>query len=136
MNDKPFYHYRKSGNSITSSYRPNLVKQWNNLFDIIDTFIQEKELDERYTEALNNRIALSILGIGMNEIANRSLSSSEKIEKLRDYINSNRFQKAVHSIDVTVMPIIWRALILLSKYKMVTGLYAELSIIRAARRRH
>lgn len=133
--DKPFYHYRKSGNTITSSYRPNLIIQWNHLFDIMEAFINENDLDKRYVDALNSRIALSIFGIGMNEIGNNSMPRTAIIKKLKKYIESTRFENAIHSVDISLMPPIWKALLLFSKYKMALCLYTELSAIRVVRRK-
>ena len=86
--DKPFYHYRYTKDSLTSKYRPNLSKQWENLFSEMQKRISTYHLSKDFQEAFNNRIALSILGIGMNEIGNPNL----KFFKFNRYI-SNEIKK-------------------------------------------
>ena len=57
--NQPFYHYwRANDTSVTSGYKPNLMNQWFNLYNIIESFLNEKGLDEDYYTALNNRICL------------------------------------------------------------------------------
>ena len=116
--DKCFYHYRKTGLTITSTYRPRLVEQWNRLFDIMATIIEEKKLDDDYSQALQNRIALSIIGIGMNELSKRERKFGGYVKAIRKYLKSERVHMALKRLDVSVMPLKWKAFMLCSRYKM------------------
>lgn len=133
--DKPSYHYRKMGDSITSSYRANLICQWNRLFDIIENIIKEKELGQRYMTALSTRITLSILGIGMNELCGRDIALREKIGNIRCYLNTKRYRAAVNEIDLSLLPLPWKTMVFFAKYKMVYLLYVELVLINQIKRR-
>lgn len=63
------YHYRKDNdNSVTSSYNDKLFSQWDNLFSVIDNHIKANNLDEAFCLALDNRICLSIIGLGLNVV--------------------------------------------------------------------
>lgn len=134
--DEPLYHYRKVGNSITSTYRPRMIQQWNRLFDIMESVIAEKKLDARYKDALNVRIALSSLGIGMNELDNKQVPFRKRVKNLRDYLRSPRYQQAIRALNIAPMPPAWKALMLFSKYRMAYAVSAELMLINRIRKTH
>lgn len=134
--DEPFYHYRKEGNSITSTYRPNLSRQWCHLFNLMEEYIGGHNLNQSYTYALNTRIALSIVGIGLNEISDINSSFIKKNNKIREYICSQTYQNAVRQVDVGEMPIIWRTFLLSAKYRCSLMILIELMIVNIIRRRH
>ena len=61
------YHYRRDGSSsVTSGYNPRLYDQWQTLYDRMEAIIRSNQLGSEYEAALNNRIALGILGLGLN----------------------------------------------------------------------
>lgn len=67
--DKPYYHYRKTNeNSITTRYKPDLYKDYLHLYSIIDKYIEDFKLDQTYRKALNNRIAINTLALGLNSV--------------------------------------------------------------------
>lgn len=64
------YNYRKSNeNATTRKYRSQLVTQWKRLYQYFETYIRENKLSKEYNVALQNRIALGMLGIGLNELS-------------------------------------------------------------------
>jgi glycosyltransferase EpsH len=74
--DRPFYHYRKTNSdSITTKYKDELIEKWQNLFDIMFEYIKTNYNEPVYYEALNNRIVISMIGIGLNE----------KLQKINQY---------------------------------------------------
>ena len=124
--NQPFYHYRKNDKSITNTYRPQLVEQWNTLFEIIAEIIKEKELSEEYVDALHNRIALSIVGIGMNELANKKQSCWEHIINIRKYLSSESYQKACKDFPLNKLPFVWKIFMFCSKRRLAIGVYLQL----------
>lgn len=67
--DRPFYHYRKTNEtSITTRYKADLSEKFQNLWNIMEKNIKRNNFGEVYQEALNNRVALSMIGLGLNEI--------------------------------------------------------------------
>jgi glycosyltransferase EpsH len=95
-----------------------LVEQWNRLFDIMATIIEEKKLDDDYNQALQNRIALSIIGIGMNELSKRERKFGGYVKAIRKYLKAARVDVALKQLNVSVMPLKWRVFMLCSRYKM------------------
>lgn len=133
--DKNFYHYRKVAESITNSYRPQLVEQWGKLFDIIENIIVEKKLGKDYMLALNNRIALSICGIGMNELSNPNEKMFGHIRNIRKYINSPRYIRAVRQLELRRMPITWKVFMLSCKGRLSVCVYAILVVMTYLKKR-
>ena len=132
--DEPLYHYRKAGSSITSSYRPKLIEQWGHLFDLMEAVIMEKQLGSAYRQALDARIALSVFGIGSNELSADD-GFFTKAKRVREYIGSNRYVSAVYGINISKMPLPWKALMFFAKHKMSLALCAELYAIQSVRNR-
>ena len=134
--NQPFYHYRKRAQTITSTYRPKLVKQWSLLFDLMEKEIERGQLGPEYINALSNRITLSIFGIGMNEISNQSSSIFEKKMRLQNYVETQRYQKAFQIMDSKYLPLPWKALVWNAGHKCILLVLVELYLIRLWRRMH
>lgn len=132
--DEPLYHYRKAGSSITSSYRPRLIEQWGRLFDLMEAVIEEKQLGSDYRQAMDARIALSVFGIGSNELSADDGFFS-KVGRIREYISTDRYVSAVYGINISKMPLPWKALLFFAKHKMSLALCAELYAIQSVRNR-
>lgn len=120
--NKPLYHYRYTKNSLSSKYRPNLKSQWNALFKIIQKKINENTLPNDYQEAFNNRIALSVLGIGMNEIGNPNLRFFKFNKYIRDYINAKQYRNAVSTMKLKELPFAWKILMFCCKHRLAFGI--------------
>ncbi len=70
--DKPYYHYRKTNeSSITTRYQKDLPEQFQNLWNIIEGYMDKYRLDDSYSTAFSNRVALSMVSLGLNEIKGR-----------------------------------------------------------------
>lgn len=133
--DLPLYRYRKTGNSLSSSFRPNLEKQWNRLFTIMNDIIAEFSLGAEYRKALKNRIALSITAIGLNELGNPTHSVWGHICVIRRYLNTEKYRAAVCDFDYSLMPITWKMLMICSKYRMAAAVYCGIRAISFLKRK-
>lgn len=81
--NKALYHYRKTnGDSITSRYNPKLRTQWDRLYCYIQDVIDENGLSEAYSNALNNRKAMGLIGLGLNELCNPKRNKSRGIKEI------------------------------------------------------
>lgn len=133
--DKNFYHYRKLPQSLTNVYRPRLITQWRVLFETMEGIIKEKGLEREYRDALDNRIALSILGIGINELGNSDAGIADHIKNIRGYIASPQYIKAVKKIKIKKMPIVWKIFMLSCRWKLSICVYTILVAITYLRKR-
>lgn len=121
--DYCFYHYVKRGNTQTTTYRPNLRKQWGNLFHIMNEIIEEKKLDYTYKEALSNRVALSITAVALNEIANKKHTVLEHIKEIDSYLLNDKYRAHCRCIHIENMPIVWKAYMICAKLKLSVLIY-------------
>lgn len=133
--DIPFYHYRKTENSLTSTFRPRLIQQWGDLFQIIEDIIKEKRLDQSYENALQNRIALSITAIGLNELSNLSNNLFGHLRVIKNYLKQEKYHKAVMQIDIKSMPIAWKVLMISCKLQCASAVYAALVAVKIMKNR-
>lgn len=127
--ERPMYHYqRENYSSQTSLYRPNLNKQWQRLFVMIDDYIISHELGENYKEALHNRIALSILGLGLNVTAYQG-SFLRKRALLKEIIQTETYKEAISKLELKFLPLKWKLFYLCAKKRWAYLLLALLTII-------
>lgn len=130
--DKPYYHYRKTNTeSITTKYNPHLIDQWQNLFEIIENKIPV-DAAEDYREALNNRICLSLIGIGFNEIKSDK-NFIKKAAILRSLLKRPKYKVAYCNLSLRVFPLYWRTFFFLAKYKLAISLIMLLYIMEYLR---
>lgn len=125
-----FCHYRRlSNNSVTSGYREQLFTQWLNLFQYMKKYIDNNALPSEYVKALDNRIALSILGLGLNIISSEK-SMTKKINEIRSIILNSLYRQVYQEFDCSNFPIHWKAFYGCAKYKCAFGTYFLLLIIK------
>lgn len=124
------YHYRRdTAASVTSGYNPRLFSQWQNLYDRMESFIHSNQLDDFYSMALNNRIALGILGLGLNILASNN-SVNNKLRLLNEILSSSRYRQAYKNLDYSYFPIHWKLFYGCAKYRITLGVYILLCVIR------
>ena len=100
------YHYRK-GDSYTTAYKADLSQKWEELYKEIEKQITDGKHAEIYREALNNRIALGIIGLGLNEMfAKRSFAA--KRERIRTLINRDIYIRSIENLPLKYFPIHWK----------------------------
>lgn len=123
-------HYRKdNGDSITSNYNHNLFDHWQFLFDEMISVIEKNHLDGDFMTALNNRIALSIIGLGLNELYNPKGSISI-IKRIKEIISSKRYRMAYKNLSLKYFPIHWKVFFLFAKMNFATGVYVLLVVMK------
>ncbi len=133
--DKPYYHYRKTSTSITSTYRPKLREQWSRLYDIMGDIIKEKKLPEKYNEALSNYIALSTIGAGLNEFSNKDAGFWGRKRKIKEYLKDERIHRALVRLDKSKMPLKWKAFMLFARHKCAFMLSLMFLAIRVLKKK-
>lgn len=112
--NKAFYHYRKCNSGAeTKKYKPQLSQQWNRLFN----YMQATVTDEISQKALQNRIALSIIGLGLNECLSPN-TLKKKTDKMAEIINQPHYKEAYQKLDLTHFPIHWKVFFFAAKHNM------------------
>lgn len=123
------YHYRRDAStSVTSGYNPRLFSQWLRLYDRMESYIQANHLDATYQAALENRVALGILGLGLN-IAASSQPITGKVKDIHTIISQERYRKAYKNLDFQYFPIHWKMFYWFARMRFSLGVFVLLSVI-------
>jgi glycosyltransferase EpsH len=135
--DRCLYHYRRTSNeTITRRYRPDLERQWRRAFDRWAAFTVDRRRGPDFREALDNRIALSLIGLGLNE-AHRDNPKPlrQRISSLRGYLKSDTYAGPLRHLRIRSLGVKWRPFFLLCRYRLAALAYLQLVIIRQLMRR-
>lgn len=128
-------HYRKyNAASLTTVYNTRLYPGWQNTYAIMAKIIEQERLPEEYREALSNRRATSLIGLGVNIMA-ADWSSARKRRELREIISQPAYRQAICKLDIALMPIHWKVFFLCARSGCVWGVYLLLCIIQKIRGR-
>ncbi|WP_051912442.1 glycosyltransferase family 2 protein [Carnobacterium funditum] len=120
------YHYRKDNEvSLTSLYKERLFMQNQMKYDLIEMYIAEHSLGDDYKKALTNRIALSLLELGLNTVESHK-GLAKKITELKEIISQDRYKKAYQQMDFNYLPIHWKLFYGCAKLNFASGIYALL----------
>ncbi|WP_395044876.1 glycosyltransferase family 2 protein [Flavobacterium sp.] len=115
--DEPLYFYRKyNANSLTNTYKSNLFDQWKLLYSHIFQIIKHKQ--PVFITAYHNRICLSIIGLGLNEMLNKK-GFWARYSKLKLILNDTLYKEAYKNLDLKYFPIHWKMFFFFAKNKSV-----------------
>lgn len=129
------YHYRRGQDqSLSTAYNPKMPFLWKNLFHLIRQHLDQYHLDESFYQALNNRIALSLIPLGINEAENHD-GTTAVIQGLQRLIRDPEYRTALKTLDFSCLPIHWRIFFTCAKLNCAVGLYALLLVIQKIRGR-
>lgn len=128
--DKPFYNYRKfNPNSVTSNYKKNFLNKTIFLFDLILENLKSNNKRDEFYQAFNNRICLSVIGLGIIETYN-DVSFFEKVKNLKAVLYSKYHKEAYAKLELKYFPIHWKVFFFFAKYRMPLPLLMMLIIMR------
>ena len=125
-----YNHYRKTNQgSLTKTYNEKLFERWQRLFGYMRQYIQENELPTEYETALSNRIALSILGLGLN-IAGAERPVIWKLKEISGILKQAQYREAYKKLDFRYFPIHWKVFYGCAKLRLSLGVYGLLVAIQ------
>lgn len=128
--DKPFNHYRKDNEtSLTRSYKPKLFSQWSELYSRIRIYLNENSLGEDFHKALDNRICLSMIGLGLNELCNKA-SHSQRMRNLKSILSSEQYKSAFENLEFGYFPIHWKLFFVFCKRRNAFFVYLLLNAMQ------
>lgn len=135
--NKPYYFYWKENvNSLTSIHKSNLKNRWMNMYRYIKEFLDENQYDEVFYKALNNRICMSTLGLGLNECSKANkISELNKIKNIKDILSDEVIVNAFSKLKLNYFPIHWRLFYFFNKNKLALPSYLMLNTIEFLRTR-
>ncbi|ETI67570.1 glycosyltransferase [Neobacillus vireti] len=134
--NSPYYHYwRANSTSVTTGFKPNLMDQWIYLFSYIEKFLKDKKMNEYFFIALNNRICINTLGLGLNTISKANHSSPlKKIQNIKIFLRNKRIKHSFKRLEMSQFPIVWRVFYFFAKIRFAAGFYLMLICIEYLRK--
>lgn len=118
-------HYRK-GSGMTAQYRGQLSAQWKTLFSLMQTYIRDNGLERDFAEALQNRISLSIIGLGLNAMA---LPPRDALQEIRRILSDPGYRAAVKTLPMRYFPPHWWVFFACCKLNVAEGVFLLLKAI-------
>lgn len=127
------YHYRKTNEeSITHAYNPDLQLQWKRLFHIMKVYIKKNKLSRNYRQALQNRISLSLIPLGIN-IVSQKCPIWKKIKDIRNVLEEKSYKTSIKTLDIKYMPFHWKIFFHAAKWKNTFVVVILLNVIQLIR---
>lgn len=126
------YHYRKINTSFTSGYKNNLYNKWNNLYTMMENHIQKNNLDESFQLALSNRIALSLIGMGLNTVCSNK-SKIEQYKELKLILKDQKIGLSLKKLELKYFPFHWKMFFYFAKKNSVFLVYLILILMNKMR---
>ncbi|MFY7757503.1 MAG: glycosyltransferase family 2 protein [Flavobacterium stagni] len=126
--DEPLYQYRKYNlHSLTNTYKAHLKMQWSTLYEKIRPYTQNKE--QTFETAFYNRIALSLIGLGLNEQLNPN-GFTARYAAIKALLNEPLYRKAYADLKYSFLPLHWKVFFILAKWRCVIGVLLMLAAIQ------
>jgi len=127
--NEAMYHYRKSGKSFTRGYNKYLNERWINLYALMSDIIVRYNLPPGFRKALNGRIALGLIGQGLNECKS-ARNTLGRIKVIKQIITQDQYHRAIQDISLNYFPVHWRFFFWAAKNGRADILYTLLLIIK------
>lgn len=133
--NKSYYHYWKENeNSLTTKYNPHLLSQWKKLFEYMEKFLIDENLDYKFNQALSNRIAMSVLGLGLNECKKDNKANIiQKMHNIDNILRDKLIVNSLKTLDIRKFPIYWRLFFIFNKRRNTFLTFCMLTAIEQLR---
>lgn len=124
------YNYSKNNpDSITTKENIDLIYQWDYLFEKCDYLMEKYNKSIYFQENLYNRIALSVIGLGL-----QALKSKNKYRKIKILLRREPQSNALSCLSIKDMRVHWKIFFFLSKHKQAFLVMVLLKIIQVLKR--
>jgi glycosyltransferase EpsH len=92
-------------------------------------------LDNKFEKALENRIALSVLGLGLNVCCSNDNPPVGLLRsELKKILSNPKILSALSNFDLSPLPIHWKVFYYCAKHQFVVPLFVLLKIVNTLRR--
>lgn len=126
------YHYRKNNPaSLSKNHGSLLFDKFVNLFQMLNDRITKYNLGEDFIDALNNRIAISIMNIGLSEVSKTSMGDGlNKIRRINFYLSNPLYKTAIDKLSLKKFRLPWKIFFYFAKKGFGFGLFLMLRGMR------
>ena len=133
--NKCFYHYRKSNaQSITTQHKPDLAEKWDDMYGIMQKYIDGSSRADEYHTPFLNRVACGMIGLDLNEISGTE-SIWKKSQRLRAILDKPLYREAFAQLDTSYCSAKWKLFFLFCKKRWTFLLALLLQIMNYLRSR-
>lgn len=116
--DKPLYVYRRNTiMSVTKPYRDGLIDKWIWWDGYIHNYMHNLNVDKNIYEAINGRLACSLIPLGGNAI--KIENRRKRIDEFKNILNTEYIQKSLSSIHTHKTKFYWKFFFYSAKEKLV-----------------
>lgn len=127
------YHYRRDNAlSVTTRHKPRLAMQWEVLHSLMRQHIAEHDLGDDFEQALRNRVALSIIGLGLNALTSDT-SVRSTVQEFRRILSAEEYRSAINTLETGWLPAHWRLFFSAARREDAVSVYAALRSIELLR---
>lgn len=128
FSNETWHHYRKdNATSLTKTYKRELTSQWQNLFNRIPPLIEKFHLGDSAYAALENRKALALIGLGLNELSNKDINGWDGIRML---LKTTWLHSAIVKLNIRALPFHWHFFYWCARNQFYIPVYFMLKSIR------
>lgn len=128
-------HYRKIDlSSLSHSYKPQKVVQWEEMYRRIRLVLEQNNLSDAYEQALNNRICLGLIGLGLNLAEDRKMRFTDKCRELRKILSMPRYRQSLAAMPLTDLPPHWKVFFLFAGNRHIVSLMLLLQLMDCLRK--
>jgi len=132
---QPLYHYWKDNKrSITSVYNPKLQEQRILQYALIQERIDKLGLNDEYRKALSNRIALSLIPLGLNEESAPNSTIFSLAKSLKLLLSQSIYRDSLKALDFSYFPLKWMVFFRLCKREHTILLAFLIKVIQKLRK--
>lgn len=135
--NRPYYHYwRANEQSITTRYKPDLAGRFLNLYGCLESAYLDNggSEDEQSRQRLSNRIAMNVLGLGLNIVSGSNPSSMRgKLRELRQLLRHETYSKALLRFRSGPCPPHWRLFYRMAGMRLTLPVFVMLIAMEAVR---
>ncbi|MHA7964395.1 glycosyltransferase [Paenibacillus sp. CAU 1782] len=122
--DRCYYHYwRVNAGSITTGYREELPEKFRRQYALLETEAAALPRSVPFREALQNRIAMNVLGLGLNIISRKNPANSlGKIRELKEILSAPATAEALRAFDSSHSAAVWRLFFAIARRRLAAPL--------------
>lgn len=126
--DEPLYQYRRNNAaSHTTGFRPGLVDRFGNLNTRLRDLVGGKSRE--FDDALSSRVALSLIGLVLNEATNPA-GVLPRVRNVRRILVDPEMSRALRRLPLGPLPLPWKAFFILARLRLATGVWLLGEVIR------
>jgi glycosyltransferase EpsH len=127
--DKCYYHYIKANQgSLSTKHKPDYTQMVKTINRELETMVKNRPDKEKCMEALENRRALALINIGLNEVA-ATHGMRKTVKRLHSVLCDEKFSTAFRKLEFCYLPLKWKVFFGAARFRLSFAVYVLLKIM-------